>query len=145
MSIHIFWMWPCLLKQSLLPTMRRSFPPILGPFILEFQRHDLSASESCSRLETFLGQLPTDFRYAVEIRNDRLLGSEYRKVLERHAAAYVSNHWSWMPSLAKQHQRLERFPAPFVVLRLLTPLGMTSEQANDGPSLITGSFRRSQP
>jgi hypothetical protein len=43
--------------------------------------------------------------------------------------AHVYNHWSYMPSLAEQHQRMERFTAPFTVLRLLTPLKMTYEGA----------------
>lgn len=117
------------IETVLAPYYEVGFSSHAGPFILEFQQHGLSASEFCSRLDTFLRQLPTDFRYAVEIRNDRLLGQEYRKVLERHAVAHVYNHWSWMPSLAEQHRRMERFSAPFVMLRLLTPLGMTYEQA----------------
>ena len=39
------------------------------------------------------------------------------------------NHWSWMPALAEQHRRMERFSAPFTVVRLLTPLNMTYEAA----------------
>jgi uncharacterized protein YecE (DUF72 family) len=117
------------IETVLAPYYEAKFSSQTGPFILEFQRHDLSASEFCSRLDTFLRQLPTDFRYAVEIRNDRLLGQQYWRVLERHAVAHVYNHWSWMPSLMEQHHRLERFPAPFVVLRLLTPRGITYEQA----------------
>ena len=34
-----------------------------------------------------------------------------------------------MPSLADQHQRMGGFTAPFTVLRLLTPLGMSYEAA----------------
>ncbi len=34
-----------------------------------------------------------------------------------------------MPGLAEQHQRMGTFPAPFTVLRLLTPLKMTYEAA----------------
>jgi uncharacterized protein YecE (DUF72 family) len=34
-----------------------------------------------------------------------------------------------MPPLAEQHQRMERFTAPFTVLRLLTPLKMSYEAA----------------
>lgn len=67
-----------------------------------------------------------DFRYAVEIRNAGLLGPVYRKVLEHHGVAHGYNHWSYMPPLRDQHQRMEeRFTAPFTVLRLLTPLKMS--------------------
>jgi hypothetical protein len=43
--------------------------------------------------------------------------------------AHVYNHWTVMPALAEQHQRMGTFTAPFTVLRLLTPLGMTYEAA----------------
>lgn len=39
------------------------------------------------------------------------------------------NHWSSMPSLAEQHQRMESFTASFPVLRLLTSLKMSYEAA----------------
>ncbi len=77
----------------------------------------------------FFGQLPKDFRYAVEIRNPGLLGLSIDKVLETHGVAHVYNHWSYMPALAEQHQRMGTFTAPFTVLRLLTPLKMSYEAA----------------
>ena len=67
--------------------------------------------------------------YAVEIRNAGLVGAEYRQVLERHGVSHVYNHWSYMPPLSEQHQRMEQFTAPFTVLRLLTPLKMSYEAA----------------
>ncbi|MEO7860309.1 MAG: DUF72 domain-containing protein [Nitrospirales bacterium] len=67
--------------------------------------------------------------YAVEIRNAGLIGPEYLKILETHGVAHVYNHWSSMPSLAEQHQRMGHFTAPFTVLRLLTPLKMSYEAA----------------
>jgi len=65
----------------------------------------------------------------VEIRNAGLLGEAYRKTLETHGVAHVYNHWSDMPPLVAQHRRMERFTAPFTVLRLLTPLKMSYEAA----------------
>ena len=49
----------------------------------------------------------------------------------------VCNHWSYMPALAEQHQRMERFTAPFAVLRLLTPLTMSYEAAKKRAELYT--------
>ena len=89
----------------------------------------MSTEEFCSRLDGFFGHLPKDFRYAVEIRNPGLVGPDYQKVLETHGVAHVYNHWSYMPSLAEQHQRMERFTALFTVLRLLTPLKISYEAA----------------
>ena len=59
-----------------------------------------------------------------------MIGPNYRKVLEHHGVAHVYNHWSYMPPLREQHQRMEEhFTAPFTVLRLLTPLKMSYENA----------------
>lgn len=63
--------------------------------------------------------------------NAGLPGPDYCKVLENHGVAHVYNHWSYMPPLREQHQRMEeRFTAPVTVLRLLTPLKMSYEAAN---------------
>jgi uncharacterized protein YecE (DUF72 family) len=97
--------------------------------LFEFQRHGMPAGEFVAKLDQFFSRLPTDFRYAVEIRNAGLLGSRYRDMLERHHVAHVYNHWSSMPPLAEQHREMKRFTAPFTVLRLLTPLNMSYEDA----------------
>jgi uncharacterized protein YecE (DUF72 family) len=112
------------------PFREAQFQDCTGPFLFEFQRHHLSTEEFTSRLDDFFTQLPNEYKYAVEIRNAGLLGPEYRKVLEAHGVAHVYNHWSYMPSLADQHKRMqETFTAPFTVLRLLTPLKMSYADA----------------
>ncbi|HEY5932848.1 MAG TPA: DUF72 domain-containing protein, partial [Nitrospira sp.] len=114
----------------LTPYREAKFEPHMGPLLFEFQQHGMSTGEFCSGLDRFFGQLPKDFRYAVEVRNAALLGSDYQKVLESHGVAHVYNHWSYMPPLLEQHRRLEkRFTAPFTVIRLLTPLNMPYEVA----------------
>ncbi len=113
----------------LTPDRDAKFEPHTGPFLFEWQRHGMSSEEFCSRLDTFFGRLPKDFNYAVEIRNAGLVGPEYRQVLERHGVAHVYNHWSCMPPLNEQHERMGVFTAPFAVLRLLTPLKMSYETA----------------
>ncbi|MDK2743482.1 MAG: DUF72 domain-containing protein [Nitrospira sp. BO4] len=114
----------------LTPFRDAKFAPHTGPFLFEFQRHGMGSEEFYARLNMFFGQLPKDFKYAVEIRNPGLLDAAYRQVLERHGVAHVYNHWCYMPSLAEQHKRMkERFTAPFTVLRLLTPLKMSYEAA----------------
>jgi len=114
----------------LTPYREAKFEPHMGPLLFEFQQHGMSAGEFCSRLDQFFGQLPNDFRYAVEIRNAGLLGLDYRKVLESHGVAHVYNHWSYMPPLLQQHKWMEEcFTAPFTVIRLLTPLNMPYEVA----------------
>lgn len=113
----------------LLPYRAANFEKHAGPFLFEFQRHDLRPDEFLSRLDTFLGALPREFRYAIELRNPGLLGKRYAELLDKHGVAHVYNHWCFMPPLVEQHQRMNTFTAPFTVLRLLTPLKMTYEVA----------------
>ena len=80
-------------NQSTLPGCRRlhrvrvepyreaNFLPHTGPFLFEFQRHGLAADEFFTRLDAFLGALPKDFRYAVEIAESRLARRSYRQIL----------------------------------------------------------------
>jgi hypothetical protein len=117
------------MASVLTPYREAGFHKHAGPFLFEFQRHGLPADEFFSRLDAFLGALPTDFRYAIELRNPGLLGSRYASVLEKHGVAHVYNHWCFMPPLVDHHQRLGDFTAPFTVFRLLTPLDMTYEAA----------------
>ncbi len=113
----------------LAPLCKAHFEAHTGPFLFEFQRHGMSVSEFLGKLDQFFSQLPKHFIYAVEIRNASLLVPDYQKVLEAHGVAHIYNHWSYMPSLVEQHNRMGRFTAPFTVLRLLTPLKMSYESA----------------
>ena len=116
-------------KLVLQPYRDAQFGPHTGPFLFEFQRHGMPVEEFYTRLDAFFALLPRDFRYAVEIRNAGLLGPPYHELLSRYGVAHVYNHWSYMPSLAEQYQRMGDLTAPFTVLRLLTPLKMTYEAA----------------
>ena len=116
-------------KLVLQPYRDAKFGANTGPFLFEFQRHGMPVEELIGRLDSFFSHLSTDFKYAVEIRNAGLLGPRYHDMLAAHGVAHVYNHWSYMPPLAEQHQRMGTFTAPFTVLRLLTPLKMTYEAA----------------
>jgi hypothetical protein len=71
------------------------------------------ARDFVTKLDAFFAQLPKDFSYAVEIRNAGMLGPLYRDMLETHGVAQVYNHWSFMPSLAEQHQKMETLHGAF--------------------------------
>ncbi|HEX7766435.1 MAG TPA: DUF72 domain-containing protein [Nitrospira sp.] len=102
----------------------------LGPFIFEFQRWGLDPAVFLQQLDRFLEQLPPGPAYATEVRNPAILGPRYHAILRAHAVAHVYNHWTAMPPLSEQHQKLAgTFTAPFTVLRLLTPLGVVYEKA----------------
>ena len=91
------------MELVLQPYREVNFHRHTGPFLFEFQWHGLPADEFFARLDAFLGALPTDFRYAIEIRNPGLLGERYARLLDKHGVAHVYNHWTVMPSLAAQH------------------------------------------
>lgn len=102
----------------------------LGPFIFEFQRWGLDPAAFLQRLDRFLEQLPPGPAYATEVRNPAILGPRYHDMLRAHGVAHVYNHWTAMPPLSEQHQKMAgTFTAPFTVLRLLTPLGLAYEKA----------------
>jgi len=96
------------LAQSLYPNGVRDFVNDLGPF---------------------LGQLPTGFRYAVELRNADYLDSAYFQCLRDNGAAHVFNSWTKMPPLDEQLAIDEAFSADFTVCRALLRPGRTYEQA----------------
>ncbi|MEZ4243372.1 MAG: DUF72 domain-containing protein [Nitrospira sp.] len=52
-------------------------------------------------------------------------------MLEHYGVAHVYSHWSYMPSLREQRQRMEHLTTPFIVLRLLTPLKIAYEAARN--------------
>jgi uncharacterized protein YecE (DUF72 family) len=117
------------LEQVLAP-YQEAFRDKTGPFIVEFQRTGIEPAQFLPKLDAFLGRLPKEYQYAVEVRNPRLLGPEYRAVLQAHTVAHVYNHLHGMPTLGQQHEQLgSEFTAPFTLLRLLTPRDLTYAQA----------------
>jgi uncharacterized protein YecE (DUF72 family) len=53
-------------------------------------------------LETFLGQLPKGWPYAVELRNRHWLRDEYFACLTRQGVTHVFNSWEAMPAVSEQ-------------------------------------------
>jgi len=87
---------------------RRSFDPLAG-FL--------------DRLDPFLGALPAEFRYAVEIRNPEFLARDYFTCLRGHGVAHVYNAWSRMPELRHQVAIPDSATADFQVCRALLRRG----------------------
>jgi uncharacterized protein YecE (DUF72 family) len=82
-------------------------------------------------LDSFIGSLPKDKRYHIEIRTEGYLTKTYFEVLAKYGVGQVLSHWTWLPSLSKQfakagntfHNREE------CIIRLMTPLKMRYEDA----------------
>ena len=83
-------------------------------------------------LDEFLGSIPKDDRYHMEVRTESLLSGAYFRVLEKYGVGQVLSHWTWLPPLLKQFNRNRgRFlnSGRQCVIRLMTPLRMRYEEA----------------
>ncbi len=82
------------------------FKDQVGLLMFEFSKfypRDFSRGrEIVAALDTFLGALPRDWPYGVEIRNRNLLQPEYFEMLRSHGVAHVSNNWQAMPPVQEQ-------------------------------------------
>ena len=85
--------------------------------------------EFLAELEPFLASLPRIFQYAVEIRNEDFLNSEYFTCLHNHGIAHVLNSWTRMPPLDDQLLVPGIFTTNYVVTRALLRPGCAYEEA----------------
>lgn len=79
-------------------------------------------------LDRFFDKLPPTFRYAVEVRSQRVLGGGYFRTLRNQGIAHVFNSWTGMPSIAEQMADADAFTTTFTVSRALTTPGRTYEE-----------------
>jgi uncharacterized protein YecE (DUF72 family) len=116
-----------LFKDAVLGPYSRVFRDHAGPFVFEFQSmrgKDLpDPLQWADQLDDFLGELPRDFHYAVELRNPELLTDLHGEVLKRHGVAHVFNSWTEMPSIGEQLDLRWTWPADFTVARALLKPG----------------------
>jgi len=123
---------PDLFASEVIAPIEESFSEHIGPLILSIPptRGRADPLEFERRLGHFLARAPAGYRYAVELRDQKLLTPRYLAVLRDHGAAHVFNYWSRMPSVAKQMQ-LGALSGPFVVARLMLPPGARYQVLKD--------------
>jgi len=97
----------------------------MGPWIVEVPPSPtpLDPTWFCEKLDAFLEAAPSDFPFAVELRDRKLLTSGYAQTLRKHGAAHVFNYWSRMPNLAQQMRVEGLLEGSLLVVRLLLPPG----------------------
>jgi uncharacterized protein YecE (DUF72 family) len=108
----------------------------LGAVVFQFPKipiSTLSPREFFDKLQIFLTALSAEgLRLSVEVRNKEFLCAEYFDTLNGCGVTHCFNHWTDMPPLREQmivahnHGGLK---APFYIARILTPLGVSYEQA----------------
>jgi uncharacterized protein YecE (DUF72 family) len=106
-----------------------------GVLIFEFSAfhpaHFPRLRDFLAALDAFLGQLPTRWPYAVEVRNANLLRPEYFDILRAHRVAHVFNSWTKMPPVAEQMAMPGAFTTDFHAARFLLRPGRSYQQAVD--------------
>jgi uncharacterized protein YecE (DUF72 family) len=120
-------------REEVLPAYEKAFAGHIGPFVFEFPTEwDPTAARRADfvgRLDAFLGELPAEHAYSVEIRTPAYFAPEYFDVLRRRGAAHVFNWWTRTPPLLEQWEAARPLPAKFAVARILVPPGVPYEQA----------------
>jgi uncharacterized protein YecE (DUF72 family) len=94
----------------------------LGPLLLQFPYFDtkaLSGDDFLARLGTFLTMLPSDFRFAVEIRNKGWLTAGFFDLLRAHQVAYALTDQSWMPGPNEIFEKFDPITTDFTYIRWL--------------------------
>lgn len=106
-----------------------------GVLIFEFSAfhpaHFPRLRDFLTPLDTFLGQLPSGWSYAVEVRNPNLLRPAYFDILRAHQVAHVFNSWTKMPPVEAQMALPGAFTTDFFAARFLLRPGRAYQQAVD--------------
>jgi uncharacterized protein YecE (DUF72 family) len=107
----------------------------LGPFVFEIQtiakKDKVGPDDFAGRLDDFLGKLPTEAMYSVELRNEEYLSPAYLAVLREHRVAHLFNSWTRMPPIGEQMEHADVITAPFVIARALLRPGRYYAEAVD--------------
>lgn len=95
----------------------------LGPLVLQFPFFAQSAFATpepfLERLDRFLGDLPREHAYAVEVRNADWLAPPLAQLLRRHGAGLVVVDQEWMPHGDRVARWMDVVTGPFAYVRLL--------------------------
>jgi hypothetical protein len=127
------WLDASVFAESVAAPILACFAAHAGPIVLEIPRNDvrLEPGAFVRDLGAFLGALPAGLRYAVELRDPKLLTPAYFAMLRERGATHVFNYWARMPSIGEQLDRDGSLPGPFVVARLLLPIGRNYEKERE--------------
>ncbi len=97
--------------------------PKLGPLLIQFPYFNKEAFSSrnifFALLDQFLSDSPTDFRYAVEIRNKAWLKPEFTNILQKHNCALALTDMAWMPHADELPDYVPLTTTDFSYIRLI--------------------------
>lgn len=102
-----------------------AFADDAGPFVFELTPMPLGTMDQqtlVARVDDFISRLPSNMKYAFELRNADLFGPRWLDMLASNRVAHVFTFWTAMPSLREQlRARPLTAAAPFGVVRLMLP------------------------
>lgn len=115
--------------------------PRLGVLLFQFpplptDAFGKSPEHFAEALHAFLAELPAEARYAVELRNEKLLTPVYAEALADVGAVHCHNAWPKMPAVTEQAGRVPQ-DGPLVI-RWMLQKGYTYQSAKDA----FGDFHR---
>ena len=116
---------PALFAEAVYAPVVQAFARHMGPWLLEIAPSPFPVDPDWfnERLAAFLDAAPTNFPFAVELRDRKLLTPGYARTLADHGASHVFNYWSRMPGLGDQMRIEGLLEASPLVSRLLLPPG----------------------
>lgn len=83
----------------------------LGPLMFQFEYLNKQKMKSqkyfTERFESFIGDLPAGYEYAVEVRNSAYLNKPFFEFLERNGLTPVLIEGYWMPPVAALYEKLK--------------------------------------
>jgi len=95
----------------------------LGPLLFQFPFFNREVFQSgvqfLSRLKAFLRKLPTDKKFAVEIRNKEWIKPKFLDLLREYNVAFVLQDQSWMPGPTQVFEKHDPITADFTYIRWL--------------------------
>ena len=100
--------------------------------LLQFPPQRVDSVDGFSeKLHRFLGKLPRDLLYAIELRNPELLSESYIQAIGEVGACHCFNVHPTMPSLEEQAHRVDATSLPAVVVRWMLRRNRTYGDAKD--------------
>jgi uncharacterized protein YecE (DUF72 family) len=95
----------------------------LGPLLVQFgyfnKKAFVGVNDFLARLRPFLKKLPTDHKFAVEIRNKYWLCPQFVEALRERGVALALIDQSWMPRPAQWFEKFDPITADFTYVRWL--------------------------
>ncbi len=95
----------------------------LGPLLLQFPYFNTEVFQSgvqfLPRLKAFFKKLPTDKKFAIEIRNKRWIKPQFLDLLREYNVAFVLQDQAWMPRPTVLFEKYDPITADFTYIRWL--------------------------